>query len=510
MDEEQPHAETVQLAAGEARTVDLPVTVSRAGKGVLNLRATQDERVLLAGSYLVSAPDPFSTRLNEYAYDDAVPQAIWTAKATLDPALLDSVGVSLTLLREGEDAPLARHTPASGAEMSQALEIGDLPRGRYEVRASFSLNGVEMAQHANRFIIHQPFAVDAWEPVARSSVQGDRVLVNGKPFLGRMLFHAGANEAARSRGYNMVQCWGGDPNPIESIGKHLDACLEAGMYGAVALFNNRYFLPGEEFDLEHLREAVLRYRNHPALLMWDLVDEPDASMTPEAVEAGAKLVRELDPNHFVWVNLCRPDRATDFLASQDLWSFDVYPIPSQGLVGYLRWLGISDESLRGRKPLGTCLQTYQWDVSRLRMPNPDELRASAYLHLIHGYTWFGYYSYNDPEPSGCLARDPELWSYTRALNGELAAFAPVILSEGDFSPVETGLDDTVCRAATKQHQGRTYLVAVNLTGEPLTVRLRVTGQDAELIFEEDRVIPVREGVLEDLLRPSAARVYLVR
>lgn len=508
-EDEPPTSRELALGA-DAQTVELPVVMPRSGAGTLHLRLCEGARVLLSGSYPVSAPDPFSAGLDEYAYPDTATQALWIAKAALDPALLPSVRVSVSVRRADQEQPLAEHSVVPAQEMSQTLDIAGLPRGRYEVRAQFLLNGRVVSEKLHRFRVHEPFALEPWEPAVRTSVTTDRVLLNGRPFLGRLLFHAAANESTRGHGFNMVQCWGGDPNPVESIGKHLDACAEAGMYGSVALFNNQYLLPGREFNLEHLREVVLRYKDHPALLMWDLVDEPDGcDITPAAVETAARLVRELDPNHIVWVNLCRPTMATDYLASQDLWSFDTYPIPSQGLQGYLNWLDITDRLLRGRKPLGTCLQTYQYSRDRLRMPTPDELRASAYLHMIHGYTWFGYYSYYDGEPAVCLARDPELYSHTRALNGELVAFAPVLLSEGDFASVDTGLEATVCQAAMKQHEGQTYLVVVSLSTEPLTVRLPARGGSATLLFEEERTLPIREGVLADSLRPSAARVYRI-
>lgn len=54
---------------------------------------------------------------------------------------------------------------------------------------------------------------------------------------------------------------------------------------------------------EEVREKILRYRNHPALLAWGLGNEVDLMYTNtrvwHAVEDIAQMVKELDPNHLV-------------------------------------------------------------------------------------------------------------------------------------------------------------------------------------------------------------------
>jgi hypothetical protein len=143
------------------------------------------------------------------------------------------------------------------------------------------------------------------------------------------------------------------------------------------------------------------------------------------------------------------------------------------------------------------------------MPTPQELRASAYLHIVHGYKWFGYYSYFDGPPAGCLARDPLLWSYCRALTGELRAMSSVILDPAPWRPVDTGTAPSMLQAAEKTVAGQRYLVAVNMTSAPAEVSLSVVGETASVLFEAERELPIAAGVLHDSLGPSTARVYRV-
>jgi len=416
--------------------------------------------------------------------------------------------MEVALRKPGVERPIATHRVTgndSGAE--QRLAIGALPRGRYVATSRFTWNGRVMLEDEHPFLLYDPVPLDAWEPVKRTEARGDTILMNGKPFLGRLLYHAAADERTRNQGFNLVQCYGGDPNPTDSIQQHLDACAKVGLWGTVALFNNQYLNAGDHFNLDHIREVVERFKDHPAVWAWDLIDEPEPTITPEKVAEAAKLIRELDPSHVVWVNLCRPDRATDYLASQDLWSFDSYPLPTLGPFAYLDWLGISDAKVRGTKPLGSALQTYTSPGAR--MPTPDELRCIAYLHLIHGYKWFGFYSYYDGEPAGCLARDPVLWSFTRALNCELRRLAPVILAEAPLQTVDADQAPEVFQAATKTVAGKRYLFAISGSKHPLSVALKVAGAQATVLFEEPRSVPIKAGLLQDQFAPCAVHVYLI-
>jgi len=484
--------------------------VERPGAQPLTASVSADGRELLSGCYTVTVPDPVRVALDEYAYELGAPVATWTATYTARPEVAAACVADVELRASGADVVLARHTaPGAGGAVTQALPLAGLPGGRYVVTTQFTRDGRPMVEDRREFILFDPVPLEVWEPIQRTEARGDVILVNGNPFLGKLLFHAPADEKTRHQGFNLVQCYGGDPNPLDSIQRHLDACEEHGVWGTVALFNNQYFRPGREFDLEHLREAVLRFREHPAVFGWDLVDEPDgAEMLPEAVAEAARLLRELDPNHIVWVNLCRVDQGLDWLESQDLWSYDAYPFPVQGFAGYAPWLKLSDEHLRGKRPLGTCLQTWQWtDESALPMPTPDQLRASAWLHILHGYKWFGYYSYYDPEPSGCLARNPLLWSYCRALNAQLRAMEGLILAPEPFELLDAGPDMT---AGVKAHEGQRYLIVVSGAREPAHVRVPVEGQAARVLFEREGEVEIEGGVLEDDLGAYGTRVYEVQ
>lgn len=504
-----PASATVSLQPGTPQTLILRPMVSKAGVGVLQVGIKRGQGAAM-GTYPVTIPPPATIALDEYAYPTTQKQGQWTATFHCSPDLLPKMefAVMLTSLSSGT-VGWQRKAPAAGT-VQLPLDIAALPVGRYEVTADLAWDGRTALTDRREFIVFAPTVWPAWEPVQTTKAVGDTVLLNGKPFLGRLLFHTGITPQTREQGYNLVQCYGGDPDPLPSIQKCLDEAQKAGVYGTVALFNNQYLNQGTGFDLAHLERVVNAVKSHPAVWAWDLIDEPDGQdMKPPAVQAAADLIRRLDPNHIVWVNLCRNTMGMDYLGSQDLWSFDFYPFPTLTPFSFkTQWLDLSDEKLLGKKPLGTCLQTFNYNRTEQRMPSPDELRTSAWLHIIHGYKWFGYYSYYDGAPCGCLSNTPELWSYTRALNTEMVQLEELILAPGPWQPVKTDPASDRIEAREKQTGATWYVVVVSDSKEPLALKLQPTlARGSRRLLTESAAPAVVGTMIETTVRPFATQVW---
>lgn len=495
--------------AGGALTLE-PVTM-RAGAGELRLGLQVGGQPVATGAFPVTVANPASFALDEYAYPNSQARGRLEGQLSCSRDLLPKLTVQIQLRSLEPERKLSQQTVRAASRLSVNLEVGKLPLGRYELLADLNL-GPETIQH-ERLVFSRfpasPFAT--WEPVKESKSSGGAILVNGKPFLALGVYHTMANAEVAARGFNWVQCWGADPDPLPGIQQHLDACARFKVYGSVALFNTAFVIKDKQFDLANLEKIITRFRNHPALLCWDVIDEPDGQgMPPEEVKKAADLIRRLDPNHFLWVNLCQYPKALDYQDSQDLWSFDTYPFPTLTAAAYRTWLQISDEKLLSRKPLGTCLQTYVYNRHQQRMPTCDELRTSAWLHLLHGYSWFGCYSYYDGEPAGGLYNTPVLWSYARALNTELQSLREVLLTPARWEPLTTEPANPNVEAGLKRVGGKRYVVVVNLGREPVTVAVHpgLSQFTSRLLFESGEVGQPATEILA-YLRPSGTRVFEV-
>jgi len=140
-------------------------------------------------------------------------------------------------------------------------------------------------------------------PSAEVRVDGERLLVDGRPFQVRGA--AGTDRLAELKllGANTVRTYGEDPGPV------LDAAAAVGLKVIAGFWLEH---PRRGFDyadrrqveaqLERLAGTVERYRHHPALLLWGLGNEVEAELADPAavwpaIEEAARLVKRLDPAH---------------------------------------------------------------------------------------------------------------------------------------------------------------------------------------------------------------------
>jgi hypothetical protein len=90
--------------------------------------------------------------------------------------------------------------------------------------------------------------------------------------------------------------------------------------------------PAPPYDV--IRDAVRRVKDHPALLSWYLIDEPDGGgYPPEFVHAAAAIIREMDTKHPITAcfdTTNRPDGTwSKYADAVDVLLADIYPISGE-------------------------------------------------------------------------------------------------------------------------------------------------------------------------------------
>lgn len=169
---------------------------------------------------------------------------------------------------------------------------------------------------------------------------GYALLRDGEPYVIR---GAGmvVNDIARfaARGGNSIRNWTTDSR-IQDVGELLDAAQAHGVTVALGLpmqperhgfdYDDQAAVDAQR---ESLRDDILRYRDHPALLAWIVGNELNHSYTNprvfDAVEDVAQMIKALDPNHPVTTALAGyyPSVVAEALArapSLDFLSFQLY------------------------------------------------------------------------------------------------------------------------------------------------------------------------------------------
>ena len=139
----------------------------------------------------------------------------------------------------------------------------------------------------------------------KATEQGWQLLRGGEPYFIKGAGGSGSMEQLAAAGANSVRTWGAD-----DVGPLLDEAHALGLTVTVGIWlgHERH---GFDYDdetqvreqLERAREAVLRYKDHPALLLWGIGNEMegfengDNPVIWKAVNDVAAMVKELDPHH---------------------------------------------------------------------------------------------------------------------------------------------------------------------------------------------------------------------
>ena len=140
----------------------------------------------------------------------------------------------------------------------------------------------------------------------RQTEDGWQLLRGGEPYFIRGAGgSSGSLEALAAAGANSIRIW-----DAQDIGARLDAAHELGLSATVGIWlgHERHgFDYNDEAQvseqLERARQAVLRYKDHPAVLLWGVGNEMegyesgDSPAVWAAVNDMAAMIKQIDPHH---------------------------------------------------------------------------------------------------------------------------------------------------------------------------------------------------------------------
>ena len=292
------------------------------------------------------------------------------------------------------------------------LTISNLRDGQYEVVTKVMDKDKLLITSTDKFRKLPAGAVDV-----RTNKVGRYLAVNGKPFWGygtafylKWLRYGKTQDAnwqlddLKNHGFNSM--WSGDltdfGNKSAEYQYFLDECQGKGIKVIFQIEINRT-LPYDKRKADTL-EIVNKFKNHPAILAWNFVDEPDLWWD----KSGDKKERDLldiyqaiktaDPYRPAFINWCHfsnnPFGGTD---ATDIVSVDRYPLRWDMLTfkpGLILDIVEAINQVAGRKNLPSMLflqlQGY-WDMSR--EPTPSEVRWMSYVSFIQGTRILQYFTY---------------------------------------------------------------------------------------------------------------------
>ena len=346
-------------------------------------------------------------------------------------------------------------------------------------------------------------------------------------------------EEAREAGFDLVHV---RPKPED-----FDLCRQHGLRAWVSLGS---ITPEKrEQDERRIRGVVGQFRSDPALLCWEMEDEPafvwkgrGPRRPPEQLISTAGFIRALDSRHPLYLNHAPVNLESTlrrYNAACDIVATDIYPVIPAGIGDiYALWPGgqqgdrlnttisqVGEYAERMRRVAGPSravwmvLQAFAWenlrerdkDPGKVLYPSRAQLRSMAYqsvLHSANGLLFWGLAS---------TPRDAPLWDDLKLVAQELAAIrseltaAPAGLKLAlEYRENGHGVDRGVEWTA-RPSQGGILLICCNADRNPLEAEWSGFG-----VFSRCDVVgpgepPVfRSGSLSASFAAFEAKVFRIR
>ncbi|WP_141504753.1 beta-galactosidase [Paenibacillus luteus] len=221
---------------------------------------------------------------------------------------------------------------------------------------------------------------------------------------------------------------------------------------------------------DYIRKLVEHYKDHPAVLGYNLIDEPFAELYPAMKETSDR-IKALDPTRLIYTNHYalnenglhyfalengRPmgyeDYINDWLATDpDMLSYDYYPYLSSGVdekVHYQTLEFLRKQCLSYDKDLWVYIQSVAYDTFFIEKPNENQMRFQVYSSLAYGVKGYVYFSYATDTGPGLEAMHDGLilpdgskndtYEYAKKINEEVLNLGSTLLSLTSLAVYHTG------------------------------------------------------------------------
>lgn len=307
------------------------------------------------------------------------------------------------------------------------------------------------------------------------------------------------------------------------------------------------FKPGSD-----LHKRISQIKDHPALLMYETMDEPAGCFemlnrptwpSLRIVQACYDFVKSVDPKHPVWCNEVAWYWCKDHLSFErfrawskpcDVYSQDDYPVGGPAYPNSPLWVLADDvdwmmkivdedgvEPWIPAKPVLMVLQGQGRNMCALdrpeihqRNPNKIETRYVAYASIVHGAKGILWWGTHDLAPikdsDGLPTPNGEFWEVVKSVSREIAALKDVFLTPRVWSGCN--FTDKRLDAALWRHDGTNYLVVTNRSHETvLETQITADGwrspdKKVRVLFEQRR-LDVDNSTWHDSFGPWDVHVY---
>ncbi len=336
----------------------------------------------------------------------------------------------------------------------------------------------------------------------------------------------------KAAGFNALHGYGWEGRAdywLSDGAEWLDAAHQHGMKGLVG-FDRRWV---QSLDFDSVGKVVEKYKDHPAVLAWHVMDEPAVGRIrhwPKDVGVSGDVfmpkmydyICSLDTLHPITAVFPQFREVESFIHTVDIFQTTYYPIPAvpeQNYVGTgFRGFGnFASRILRGNQVEGYEGGKAWWPVLQIYaktgydLPTETELRGMTYSVIAMGADGVFYWSL--VQMRNATGQDDffesEQWQNLAKLTREVEALQPVLLDHTEEHFVQVGS----IRALVKNHGDNTYVILANVEREATEAFItipEVGNGKAEVLFGRGEAVMVEAGQLHVALEAIESRVYRIK
>ncbi len=176
-------------------------------------------------------------------------------------------------------------------------------------------------------------------------------------------------------GANSIRIWSTNNGSFLDSAHQRDLTVTLGLYvrperGGMD-YNDEYAVKGQ---IEQLKNEILKYKDHPALLVWGIGNEVDLRYSNfkvwETIETLAKFIKEVDPNHPTMTVIAGVDPAKAYHIKKHCPSIDILGLNVYGSI----------------ENAGANLRKFNWDkpyiISEWGVNGPFEAKTTSWKAKI--------------------------------------------------------------------------------------------------------------------------------
>lgn len=323
-----------------------------------------------------------------------------------------------------------------------------------------------------------------------------RLIVDGKPFFPLGLYTARMTpEKIAAYARSPFNCVGPYCAPEKDL---LDVYEK---HGLKIIYSAGYAPEREASYFPNRRRQIKTFaKDHPAVIGWYICDEPPLGRIPGML-AWRKEIEELDGGNLpIWGCIAQVKDTRHFNSCFDVLGIDPYPIPSRSVAMVTEYSRIAVASTFGTKAMWNIPQTFGWgwlgrrESAGQRGPTKLEM-ANMFWQMIaggaNGLIGYSYSQITDKNEDPDDKAEP-FFAKVCAAAAEVRAYERVLLSDGEPPRLAVSDDKLVCRA-WRETDGRTYVLAVNSTEQPLKASVTLSEAFSKIAASEFGPSPTLDG-----------------